>query len=142
MHLSPGCPYQKPWSSLSCAFLCSQFADRSVAPCCNLREGIALQELIYYGILDDSEEDILRFLMDHHKAVPRYNPRILGVEGPSPQLTLTVNLSPPSPEDMAYLHRAGTEDAVKTVTHWVVADLKSRVRYKQSSDSLPEYGRS
>lgn len=88
-----------------------------------------LQEMVYYGALRDNEEDILSFLLGHFNALPRFNPRIMEGEGDdaATQLMLTKDLAPLPIDQLNYLHHLGTEDSVKAVTHWIIADLKLKV---------------
>ena len=72
-------------------------------------------------------------------AVPRYNPRILQEAGSgdrngaaSPrQLTLAGKGLRPSEAPFAglgYIHYPGSEDDIKSITHWLVVDLDTQVR--------------
>lgn len=89
-----------------------------------------IQEMVYFGILSDQELDIPAFLLSHFKALPRFNPRITRSQedGAALQSALIDTLEPPTAEELNYLHHPGTENALKAVTHWVMVDLKSRVR--------------
>lgn len=88
-----------------------------------------IQELIYFGALDDSEKDLWGFLMRHFKAVPRLNPRVTGAtaaEG-TRQLALTGTLAPPA--GLPYLHRQGSEDSLQPISHWLAVDLSIAVSH-------------
>lgn len=89
------------------------------------------QEIIYFGILEDTEEDIPGFLMKYFKAVPRFNPRILDAAGESApeQLALTGKLAANAEPfaSLGHLHHPGTEDGLKGVTHWVAVDVETQV---------------
>ena len=88
-----------------------------------------LQELVYFGDLKDQEPDIPAFLLRHFHALPRFNPRVMETEGDEAglQVALTKHLAPPPPDQINYLHHPGTENVLKAITHWVVADLTTKV---------------
>ena len=109
-----------------------------------------LQELIYTNKLADEEEDLLEAILQLGKALPRYNAYLLAPpapaasaakqqQAPTRQLALTgEQLHPRSllaagTLPLTYLHTPGSEDDLKGISHWVIADLDSQVR-----ESLPK----
>jgi len=104
-----------------------------------------VQEMIYYGQLTDDPLDMGAFLLAHFKALPRHNPRISG--GPAgataapQQLPLVGELAPGSAglASLGYLHHPGTEEGLKSVTHWIVVDVTTEVAplspFKAQSES-------
>ena len=87
--------------------------------------------MVYFGKLTDEEEDVPGFLMRYFKAVPRYNPRVADISSAGPaaarQLSLHTAVNEPVLTALGYLHHAGTEDAVKAISHWIAADLCTQV---------------
>lgn len=115
-----------------------------------------LQPAIYNGELDDDDGDMLEVLLDFYEALPTLNRRILTKSPDAPQLQLAGPLLGIAPlprvagvggcdrsggcdsggvggggnsalRSLGYLHSPGTEDLVKGVTHWVVADFATQV---------------
>lgn len=88
-----------------------------------------LQERIYYGHLSDREK-FPEAILAAHKALPRYNALIFSSEeaGEGPrQLALVGPVLRGAARGLQYVHQPGTEDEVKAVSHWVVADPDSQV---------------
>ena len=100
----------------------------------------AVQEQIYSYKLSDEDEDLLEAILALGKALPRYNAYLL--TPPSPDLPFTdrtrqlaLTQGRVHPNDflgafdwrLSYLHAAGTEDELKSITHWVVGDFEAEV---------------
>ncbi|KAK9839732.1 hypothetical protein WJX84_005510 [Apatococcus fuscideae] len=101
-----------------------------------------IQEAVYYAQLKDEEEDLLAAVLKMNDAASRYNARITGSsDADSDDLTtspaasavrqLSLSKSPLSPlsgplQSLGYLHKPGTEDDLKPITHWLVADVASQ----------------
>ncbi|KAK9830935.1 hypothetical protein WJX81_007880 [Elliptochloris bilobata] len=97
-----------------------------------------LQEAIYYGRIKDEHDDILARVLSVGRAVKRHSPRLLapavaqGAAAADPAAPLQVALvGPLSPwvepwARLGYLHFAGSEEAAKGCTHWLVADFGSK----------------
>jgi hypothetical protein len=100
----------------------------------------SMQEMTYFGQLTDGLPDVSAFLLAHFKALPRYNPRISGIPGAAAprQLPLLGELAPGSANvaSLGYLHHPGTEEMVKTITHWIVTDVATQARRSVPETSL------
>eukprot|EP00850_Spirogloea_muscicola_P001151 SM000004S15021 [mRNA] locus=s4:854375:863925:+ [translate_table: standard] len=80
-----------------------------------------VQEAVYYGRFT-TRTDALSFFLDD-SAVTRYNAKILGADGSKVYVSLVDALQHPTVAELPYLHTADTEDNVKPLTYWVLADL-------------------
>lgn len=85
--------------------------------------------MVYYGQLNDDIQDIPDFLSKTYGAITRFNPRLLEKGEGSPQLDLIGDFSPQSEylRTVKYFHSPGTEDELKTITHWIVVDVANKV---------------
>ena len=101
---------------------------------------LSLQEQIYSGALADDEEDLLEAILEQGKALPRFNSYILSppaspdgsvAEDAAVQLAIGGAAGVSAGQGwhgLKYLHSSGSEEEVKAITHWVVADFESEVR--------------
>ena len=90
---------------------------------------------MYYGQLTDEPADMGAFLLAHHNALPRHNPRISGGTADATaaplQLPLVGDLAPgvAGLASLGYLHHSGTEEGVKIATHWIVIDVTAEAQF-------------
>ncbi|BDA49281.1 UDP-glucose:glycoprotein glucosyltransferase 1 [Coccomyxa sp. Obi] len=93
-----------------------------------------LQEAVYFSRIQDSDEDLLGAILRAFDAAPKYNPRLLQTDtdsaaGSAQQVALvgpSLNVSQQPWSQLGYLHHASTQDEVKGISHWVIADLDSQ----------------
>ncbi|KAK9811403.1 hypothetical protein WJX72_003341 [[Myrmecia] bisecta] len=108
------------------------------------REMARLQQSVYYRKLRDEERDLPAAILKLYKALPRYNPRILAQPSPSGGLIKAettgsadgvrqtslagahLRLGEAPFAALGYLHHGDSEDSIKAVSHWVVADVGSQ----------------
>ena len=50
-----------------------------------------------------------------------------------------LDLFQPPLSRLVYLHRPGTEDEIKPITHWIIGDLATKVRYLGLQCCLQSY---
>lgn len=88
---------------------------------------------------EDEDEDVLHNILALTGAVPRFNPRILqapaagdkrGPDAPRQLLLARKGLRPSEApfSGLGYIHHPGSEDDIKGITHWLAADLDTKVR--------------
>jgi hypothetical protein len=88
---------------------------------------------------EEDDHDVLHSILELTGAVPRYNPRILQAPAAGDkslpdtprQLVLARQGLRPSEapfSTLGYIHHPGSEDDVKGITHWLAADLDTKVR--------------